>query len=82
MQIISFSFFGLVAVLYIALYLLGKAVTDDTQNVFVTNALLLGASYVFLIYVDIRFACRIRKTYGPQTDCRRRKRIFLRERFG
>lgn len=56
MQIISFAFFGLVAVTFLILYIVGKVVKSERSNVIVSNIILLAASYAFLIYVDYRFA--------------------------
>ena len=56
MQIISFAFFGLVAVTYLCLYIIGKAVKDDKRCITASNIILLASSYVFLTYVDYRFA--------------------------
>lgn len=55
MQIISFVFFGMVAALYLALYILGKAIKADKPNILVSNIILLATSYAFLAYVDYRF---------------------------
>lgn len=56
MPIISFAFFGLVAITYLCLYIVGKALKNEKRSILVSNIILLITSYVFLVYVDYRFA--------------------------
>lgn len=56
MQMISFIFFGLVAVIFILLISINKIFKDDRKAIKITNAVLLIASYIFVAYADWRFA--------------------------
>lgn len=46
MQMISFIFFGLVAVIFILLISINKIFKDDRKAIKITNAVLLIASYI------------------------------------
>lgn len=52
MQIISFLFFGFVALVFAILYACNKL----GASVKTSNRILLAASYIFVIYADWRFA--------------------------
>lgn len=56
MSMISFIFFGLVAVVFILLITVNKIFKDDRKAIKVANAILLVASYAFVIYADWKFA--------------------------
>ena len=56
MQIVSFIFFGMVALLFGLLYLCGRLVRDPQKSNRIANGLLLIASYLFVLYGDWRFA--------------------------
>lgn len=56
MQIISFIFFGFMAVVFLALYLCGKLIRDKQKSNFMAKIILLLASYIFIFYADYRFA--------------------------
>ena len=56
MQIISFVFFGLTALVFAALYLLNRFVRPDGKAVLLSNWVLLLASFAFVAWADYRFA--------------------------
>lgn len=56
MQMISFLFFGLMAVTLLALYGVGKLAKNDEACVSASNRVLLIASYLFCAYADWKFA--------------------------
>ena len=56
MSMISFIFFGLVAIVFILLMLTNILIKDDRKAINVANIILLIASYVFMLYADWRFA--------------------------
>lgn len=56
MSMISFIFFGLVAVVFILLITVNKIFKDDRKAIKIANAILLVASYAFVIYADWKFA--------------------------
>lgn len=56
MQITSFVFFGLFAVVYITIYLLNRLVKSESNLIVATNIVLLIASYIFVAYADYKFA--------------------------
>lgn len=56
MQMISFIFFGLVAVVFLFLYLCNKINKDIKKSNRIANWILLAASYLFAVYADYRFA--------------------------
>lgn len=56
MSMISFVFFGLVAIVFILLFLSNKLIKDDSKAIKTTNIILLIASYAFVFYADWRFA--------------------------
>lgn len=56
MSMISFVFFGHVAIVFILLLLVNKIIVDDNTVIKVSNIILLITSYVFVFYADWRFA--------------------------
>lgn len=56
MQMISLTFFAFAAAVYFVLWLSGKCIKDISKCVTVQKLVLLGASYLFVIYADVRFA--------------------------
>ena len=56
MQITSFVFFGLLAIVYVLLYLINRVVKSNSKAVVASNCVLLVASYLFVVYADYRFA--------------------------
>ena len=56
MSIISFVFFGFVAIVFALLFLLNKIIKDDRKAIKAANIVLLIASYCFVFYADWRFA--------------------------
>ena len=56
MNMISLTFFAFVAAVFSALILCRKIVTDDAKYIAVYRYILLFASYVFVLYADVRFA--------------------------
>ncbi len=56
MKMISFTFFGFVAIVFILLLFTNKFIKDDDKSLKTANIILLVASYVFVIYADWRFA--------------------------
>ena len=56
MQMISFVFFGFVAIIFLLLRSVNKFITDDKKAIKTSNVILLLASYVFIFYADWRFA--------------------------
>lgn len=56
MSMISFVFFGLVALVFILLLFNNKIIKDDNKSVKISNVVLLAASYCFVLYADWRFA--------------------------
>lgn len=59
MSMISFIFFGLVAVVFILLITVNKIFKDDRKAIKIANAILLVASYAFVIYADWKFAAAL-----------------------
>ena len=53
---ISFVFFGLITATFILLKLINRIVKEEDKSVKASNIILLIASYIFVIYADIRFA--------------------------
>lgn len=56
MSMMSFVFFGFVAILYLILYLIDRNVGNIEKNIRISNVVILIASYIFVVYADIRFA--------------------------
>ncbi len=56
MSMTSFSFFGLVSVAFLLNYTFFKAIKSDKNAALASNIVLLVLSYLFVIYVDWRFA--------------------------
>ncbi len=56
MSMISFVFFGLVAVVFVLLFLTNKIFKDDNRSIKISNIVLLVAGYLFVAYADWRFA--------------------------
>lgn len=56
MQITSFVFFGLLALVYAATWTVNRFVKDDQKAVSLSNWTLLAASFVFTGWADYRFA--------------------------
>ena len=56
MQMISFVFFGLVAMVFLLLVICNKLIKDASKSNRIANWILLIASYLFVIYADYRFA--------------------------
>ena len=56
MQIVSLTFFAFIAVLFFALMLCGRVIKNETANIKTYKAVMLCASYIFVLYADIRFA--------------------------
>lgn len=52
----SLSFFGLVGITFLLNYILFKAIKNNKKAILASNIVLLIASYLFVIYVDWRFA--------------------------
>ncbi len=55
MQIVSFIFFGLVAVVFFLLYLINKLIRNDKKSNLAANYVLLLSSYLFVWFADWRF---------------------------
>ena len=56
MQIISFVFFGLTALVFLVIYGVNKFVRPDKKAILISNAVLLLASFAFVAWADYRFA--------------------------
>lgn len=56
MQMISFVFFGFVAVVFILLLMVNKFIKEENRTIITANFILLVASYIFVLYADWRFA--------------------------
>lgn len=56
MQMISFVFFGLIALVFLILWVLNKFIQSDKKVVSISNWVLLVASFVFVAWADYRFA--------------------------
>ena len=56
MQMISFVFFGLVAITFVCLLLVNRVCSNDSRAVVISNTVLLVSSYAFVGYADWRFA--------------------------
>lgn len=56
MQITSFALFTLVAVVFAIIYTCNRLIKDNSKNIFVSKSVLLVASYLFVLYADVRFA--------------------------
>ena len=52
----SLSFFALVGVAFLLSYIFFKAIKDDRTAALASNIVLLVLSYIFVIYIDYRFA--------------------------
>ena len=59
MQFFTFAFFALVAVAFISIKLCNTFIKNEKSRIITANAIVLAASYVFIIYADIRFAVAI-----------------------
>ena len=56
MQMISFLFFGFVAVVFILLLLVNRVIRAENKAIKTANSILLAASYILVLYADWRFA--------------------------
>ena len=56
MSMISFIFFGFVALVFVLLFFTDKTIQDEGKKVKTANSILLIASYCFVFYTDWRFA--------------------------
>ena len=56
MQITSFILFTLVAFVFFIIYICNRLISNDVKCIFATKWILLIASYIFVVYADIRFA--------------------------
>jgi len=56
MSMISFVFFGFVALLFLLLLAINKITKEDAKAIKTANIILLVASYCFVLYADWRFA--------------------------
>ena len=56
MQFFSIPFFLLVAVIFVAIKIIGCVIKSEKVRIVTSNIILLFASYIFIIYADYRFA--------------------------
>ena len=56
MNMISLTFFAFTAVLFFVLWLCGKTVKSETAYIKLFKTVMLCASYLFVLYADVRFA--------------------------
>lgn len=56
MQITSFVFFGLFAIVFFVVYILNRIIKSENKVIVATNLVLLIASYIFVAYADYKFA--------------------------
>lgn len=56
MSIISFVFFGFIALVFCCLFLIDKRIQNSERSNRLSNLVLLAASYIFILYADWRFA--------------------------
>ncbi len=56
MQMISFVFFVLLAIVFLLIYLCNKAIKEEQHSNNIVNWILLAASYLFVGYADYKFA--------------------------
>lgn len=59
MQFFSIAFFALVTVVFIAIKLCNSFLKNERERINAVNAILLAASYIFIIFADFRFAVAI-----------------------
>ena len=59
MQFFTIAFFSLMTLTFIAIKLCNTFITTEHAKIITANALLLAASYAFIIYADYRFALAI-----------------------
>ena len=59
MQFFTIAFFSLMALTFIAIKLCNTFIKTEQVKIITANALLLAASYAFIIYADYRFALAI-----------------------
>lgn len=59
MQFFTFAFFALVAVAFISIKLCNTLIQNEKSRIITANAIILAASYAFIIYADFRFALAI-----------------------
>ena len=56
MQLTSLIFLGLVAFIYLVIYVLNRATKDADKSNRLANWIILVASYIFVLYADYKFA--------------------------
>lgn len=56
MQIISLTFLVFIAIVYLLLYFIERIITNENKSCYISNWILLIASYLFVAYADYRFA--------------------------
>ena len=56
MQIISFAFFGLAALVFCILFVVNRFIHPDKKAILISNWVLLIASFAFIAWADYRFA--------------------------
>ena len=76
MSMISFGFFGLVAVVFVLLFLTNKIFKDDNRSIKISNIVLLVAGYLFVAYADWRFAAVLALLTLSTWFCAGRKRYI------
>lgn len=59
MQFFTIAFFALMTIVFIAIKLCNTFIKNENTKIITANAILLAASYAFIIYADFRFAMAI-----------------------
>ena len=59
MQFFTIAFFALMIIVFIAIKLCNTVIENRNTRIITANAILLAASYTFIIYADFRFALAI-----------------------